>query len=48
MEILKSPESKAMLVEGSPSVFKLLTINVKSWYDQTLQRIALLNTLMCE
>lgn len=47
-KILNNPDSKAILVEGSPSVFKLLTTNVKAKYDPTLQRIAVLNALVCE
>ena len=48
MSILQGPNNKAVLVEGNPSVFRVLQTNVQSWYDATLQRIIPLNALVCE
>jgi len=48
MNILKNPQSKAILVEGSPSVFKLLTKTVKDNYDKSLNRIVPFSALICE
>ena len=47
-EILNDPESKAILVEGSPRIFQLLTKNVKTMYDETLKRIVPINAMVCE
>jgi len=48
MSILQGPNTKAVLVEGNPSVFRRLQTNVQRWYDPTLQRIIPLNALVCE
>jgi len=46
--VLGDPESKAILVEGSPEIFQLLTKNVKTMYDETLKRIVPINAMVCE
>lgn len=47
-KILNDPKSKAALVEGNPSIFSLLTKNIKEKYDQSLERIVPVNGLVCE
>jgi len=47
-KFLRHPHTKAILVEGSPSVFKLLTKNIKKLYDPSLQRIIPVNALVCK
>lgn len=46
--ILNDVESKAILVEGSPQIFELLTKNVKTLYDGTQKRIVPVNAMVCE
>lgn len=47
-DILESENSRAVLVEGNPSVFQLLEQNVIFMYDDTLKRIIPMNALVCE
>jgi len=47
-DILDSKNSRAVLVEGNPSVFQLLEQNIISMYDDTLKRIIPMNALVCE
>ena len=48
MKVLENPKSRAILVEGSPSVFRLLRKNIRERFDPTLRRIVPLNALVCE
>jgi len=47
-QILRSSSSEAVLVEGNPALFDLLTQNIKKHYDTTAQRIRPLNALICK
>jgi len=47
-KILKHPASRAILVEGNPSVFRMLEENVRAKFDATLKRIVPRNALICE
>eukprot|EP00751_Fragilariopsis_kerguelensis_P042320 CAMPEP_0171021626 /NCGR_PEP_ID=MMETSP0736-20130129/30788_1 /TAXON_ID=186038 /ORGANISM="Fragilariopsis kerguelensis, Strain L26-C5" /LENGTH=412 /DNA_ID=CAMNT_0011459985 /DNA_START=112 /DNA_END=1350 /DNA_ORIENTATION=- len=46
--LLQHPAARAVLVEGSPSVFRLLVSNIREKFDATLTRLVPLNALVCE
>ena len=48
MRILNHADSRAILVEGSPSVFPLLTHNIQTKFDPSLTRIVPFQALVCE